>query len=180
MQTTPDCGIDDGRVQVATIPGVFRMPVGGLLAKRNIAMLNCRIGTLIVSLLASPAAAFAQENIPGHVTCDFDNGYAWTYDAGKYQAAPPKDLTFEIGSIDLEHQSASLILDGRTAASLKIVRAINANHFLEVVNEGFLNLTTIYDRDPATGKFPAVHSRHFGLFGQPVFAQYAGSCVPKP
>jgi len=143
-------------------------------------MLNCRIGALVVALLASPAAAFAQENMPTHVMCDFDKGYAWTYDAGKYQSAPPSDLKFEIGSIDLERQSASLILDGRTAANLKIVRAINANHFLEVVNEGFLNLTTIYDRDPATGKFPAVHSRHFGLFGQPVFAQYAGSCVPKP
>ena len=39
--------------------------------------------------------------------------------------------------------------DGREKpGALKIVRAINANHFLEVVNEGFLNLTTIYDKDP--------------------------------
>ncbi|RUP09121.1 hypothetical protein [Hyphomicrobium sp.] len=146
-------------------------------------MPNCRIWALIVVLsgvLWLNAPAFAQESMPTHVVCDFDKGYAWTYEAGKYQASPPSDLAFEIGGIDLDHQSASLILDGRTAATLKIVRAINANHFLEVVNEGFLNLTTIYDRDPATGRFPAVHSRHFGLFGQPVFAQYAGSCVAKP
>ncbi|WP_045836725.1 hypothetical protein [Hyphomicrobium sp. 99] len=146
-------------------------------------MLNCRLWAVIAAfsgvLLASLSAS-AQDNMPTHVMCDFDKGYSWTYDQGKYQSAPPSDLTFEIGGIDLDHQSASLILDGHTAANLKIVRAINANHFLEVVNEGFLNLTTIYDRDPATGKFPAVHSRHFGLFGQPVFAQYAGSCVAKP
>jgi hypothetical protein len=44
------------------------------------------------------------------------------------------------------------------------------------MNEGFLNLTTVYDKDAATGTYPAVHSRHFGLMGQPVFAQYAGTC----
>ncbi len=53
---------------------------------------------------------------------------------------------------------------------------MNANHFLEVVNEGFLNLTTVYDKDPKTGLHPAVHSRHLGLVGQPVFGQYTGTC----
>jgi hypothetical protein len=144
-------------------------------------MLNGRTGFLIfVAFLTSPAAALAQDDMPTHFVCDFNKGYSWTYDAGKYQAATPSDLSFEIGSIDLDHQSATLILAGKTAAALKIVRALNANSFIEVVNEGFLNLTTIYDRDPATGKYPAVHSRHFGLFGQPVFAQYAGNCIAKP
>jgi hypothetical protein len=107
-------------------------------------------------------------------------GYAWSYDSGKFKSEPAKDLSFEIGNIDLEKQSATLIIDGKSANTLKIVRALNANTFLEVVNEGFLNMTTIYDRDPATGKYPAVHSRHFGLFGQPIFAQYAGNCAAKP
>ena len=89
-------------------------------------------------------------------------------------------LTFEITEVDLDGQSARLLTDGHdNPGTLKIVRAINANHFLEVVNEGFLNLTTVYDKDPATGAHPAVHSRHFGLLGQPVFAQYAGSCTAK-
>jgi hypothetical protein len=117
---------------------------------------------------------------PAHFACDFGQGYSWTYDAGKYKSTPAADLSFEIGDIDIEKQSATLILDGKKATTLRIVRALNANHFLEVANEGFLNLTTIYDKDPATGTYPAVHSRHFGLFGQPVFAQYAGSCVAKP
>lgn len=144
------------------------------------AMQNFRIGFALISVLFGSEAALAQDDFPTHFACDFAQGYSWTYDAGKYHMTPPADLAFEIGKIDLEHQTALLILDGKPANGLKVVRAINANHFIEVVNEGFLNLTTIYDRDPATGKYPAVHSRHFGLFGQPVFAQYAGSCVVKP
>ena len=143
------------------------------------AMLTYRIGLALIAMLIGTGAVVAQEEFPKHFTCDFNQGYSWTYDAGKYHPAPPAELSFEIGSIDLERQTASLILEGKPANGLKIVRAINANHFIEVVNEGFLNLTTIYDRDPATDRYPAVHSRHFGLFGQPVFAQYAGSCVPK-
>lgn len=148
--------------------------------KRVIAMRYFRIGLVLIAALAGGGPVSAQDDFPTHFACDFNQGYSWTYTAGKYQAAPPADLSFEIGKIDLDRQTASLILEGKPANGLKIVRAINANHFIEVVNEGFLNLTTIYDLDPATGKYPAVHSRHFGLFGQPVFAQYAGSCVAKP
>ena len=138
---------------------------------------------LAAVLTANPPAVAQEEgheNEPTHFICDFAKGYAWTYEEGKYRSEPPSDLKLEIDSIDLEQQSASLIMNGQRGADLKIVRAINANHFLEVVNEGFLNLTTIYDRDAATGQYPAVHSRHFGLFGQPVFAQYAGSCIAQP
>ena len=59
---------------------------------------------------------------------------------------------------------------------LRIVQAVNAMHFLEVVTEGFLHITTVYDKDPAKGAYPAVHSRHFGLFGQPLVTQYQGFC----
>jgi hypothetical protein len=143
-------------------------------------MLSYRIGFVLLAVLVGGEAAAAQDDFPTHFLCDFNEGYSWTYDQGKYTAAAPADLAFEIGDVDLDHQTASLIVDGKPANNLKIVRAINANHFIEVVNEGFLNLTTIYDRDAVTGKYPAVHSRHFGLFGQPIFAQYAGNCVPKP
>ncbi len=82
--------------------------------------------------------------------------------------------------IDVEKQTAVLIKKkGAKGRQMRIVRAINANHFLEVVNEGFLNLTTIYDLDPATQGYPAVHSRHFGVLGQPLFAQYAGTCKKR-
>ncbi len=143
-------------------------------------MLNFRTAFALVVTAVGSSAALADDDVPKHFSCDFNQGYAWSYGAGKYKSAPPADLAFEIGSIDLERQTAALILDGKPANGLKVVRAIGANHFIEVVNEGFLNLTTIYDRDPATGNYPAVHSRHFGLFGQPLFAQYAGTCIAKP
>lgn len=143
-------------------------------------MLKILTAITLLFVLIGGRAVLAQDDFPTHFACDFNQGYSWTYAEGKFKSAPPADLSFEIGGIDLDRQIASLVLDGKTANGLKIVRAINANHFIEVVNEGFLNLTTIYDRDPVTGKYPAVHSRHFGLFGQPVFAQYAGNCVPKP
>jgi len=142
-------------------------------------MLKLPIALLTLALAAAAQVARAGDEGPTHFACDFNKGYSWTYEAGKFQSVPPTDLSFEIGAIDLDKQSASLILDGKPSGTLRIVRALNANHFLEVANEGFLNLTTIYDLDPATGKYPAVHSRHFGLFGQPVFAQYAGNCTAK-
>ena len=55
----------------------------------------------------------------------------------------------------------------------------SVRYWTEHVNEGFLNLTTIYDKDATSGVYPAVHSRHFGLLGQPVLAQYAGTCTAK-
>jgi hypothetical protein len=140
-----------------------------------------RMALLALAIGVAASASRADEPAwPAHFACDFSTGYSWTYEAGKFRSEPPKDLAFEIGGIDLDKQSATLILDGKSANTLKIVRALNANTFLEVANEGFLNITTVYDRDPATGTYPAVHSRHFGLFGQPMFAQYAGTCVAKP
>ena len=40
-------------------------------------------------------------------------------------------------------------------------------------------LFTIYDKDETKGAYPAVHSRHFGIFGQPLVAQYQGYCEAK-
>lgn len=124
-------------------------------------------------------AARAQD-VSKDLKCTFETGHAWSYKEGEFSSKAPALLTFEITEINLDGQSARLLTDGHdNPGTLKIVRAINANHFLEVVNEGFLNLTTVYDKDSATGAHPAVHSRHFGLLGQPVFAQYAGSCTAK-
>lgn len=136
------------------------------------------VGCLLAAM-ACLGAARAQDE-PKHFVCTFAAGNAWSYEGGSFKTAAPEPLTFEIADIDLDGQSARLITDGRDKpGTLKIVRAINANHFLEVMNEGFLNLTTVYDKDAATGTYPAVHSRHFGLMGQPVFAQYAGTCTSK-
>ncbi len=139
---------------------------------------------ILTSFLAFAAASAsfpvsAAEESPAQFSCKFEMGNTWTYESGEFQSAPPAALSLEIQDINLEGQAAKLIDGEKPAGTLRIVRALNANHFLEVANEGFLNLTTIYDLDTATGSHPAVHSRHFGLLGQPIFAQYAGFCKAK-
>ena len=126
-----------------------------------------------------PAIARAADEGPTALSCRFDAGTAWGFEAGKFISQPTSPLAFEITDINVEAQTAKLISDGTHTGALRIVRALNANHFLEVVNEGFLNLTTVYDLDLTAKAYPAVHSRHFGLMGQPVFAQYAGMCTAK-
>lgn len=126
-----------------------------------------------------PSTARAAEEGPSAFACRFDAGTAWGFEAGKFISQSPSPLTFEITDINVEAQTAKLVSDGTHTGALRIVRALNANHFLEVANEGFLNLTTVYDLDLTAKAYPAVHSRHFGLMGQPVFAQYAGLCTAK-
>jgi hypothetical protein len=145
-----------------------------------------RCGIFVALLLAvtggASVAARAQDGaeVPKSLSCTFDAGASGSYEAGKFASKPPSPLSFTIADIDLETQSATLMAaPDAKPGKLSVVRAINANHFLEVVTEGFLNLTTVYDRDDAAGKFPAVHSRHFGLLGQPVFGQYTGFCSEK-
>ena len=132
-----------------------------------------------LALCGYVTAAFAADGLPAAYECNFEQGNSWTFDAGKFTSKAPSKLSFEIADINLDKQSANLNIDNKPAGTLRVVRALNANSFLEVANEGFLNLTTVYDLDAASGTYPAVHSRHFGMFGQPVVAQYAGSCKGK-
>lgn len=120
------------------------------------------------------------EDTPTAFTCEFNSGTSWSYDHGKFSSKPPAALVFELEDVDLDAQRATLKAGANSQpGNIAIARAIGANHFLEVATEGYWNITTIYDRDDKTGLFPAVHSRHFGLVGQPVFSQYAGICTPK-
>ncbi|MGB4864487.1 MAG: hypothetical protein WBP38_01160 [Hyphomicrobium sp.] len=135
------------------------------------------VGLLCGALLLSPAVA--EDAAPTAFVCSFDKGTSWSFEKGAFKSAPPTPLSFEIADINLEKQTANLVNESKTTGALKVVRALNANSFLEVANEGFLNLTTVYDRDSTSGTYPAVHSRHFGILGQPIFAQYAGSCTAK-
>ena len=130
------------------------------------------------AFLVLGAGAVTAQDVPKRLTCSFTGGASWSYDAGTFTSKPPNPLSFSIEDIDLEKQSATLkTAPDAKGGKLSVVRAINANHFLEVVTEGFLNLTTVYDKDEKVGKYPAVHSRHFGLLGQPVFGQYTGFCT---
>ncbi|MFM1813839.1 MAG: hypothetical protein RLZ98_534 [Pseudomonadota bacterium] len=136
-----------------------------------------RFLTMIVALLAWATLAPAMANgvMPANLDCTFSQGTTVSYAKGNYKSKPVTPLAIGIVEIDLTGQRA-ILRNGTGRTTLRVVRAINANHFLEVVTEGFLNMTTIYDKDSATGTYPAVHSRHFGLFGEPVISQYYGFC----
>lgn len=136
--------------------------------------LMCAISVCAAALLWRPASANAAEE--GELTCTFDAGQVLTFEGGTFSQESAAALSFGIANVDLQRQTAELITN-KGKGELRVVQAINANHFLEVVNEGFLNVTTVYEQPYNSGKLPAVHSRHFGVIGQPVVAQYTGSCV---
>jgi hypothetical protein len=126
---------------------------------------------VLLILLASASAA----DEPTAFNCTFTEGITHSYTNGAFVAEKASPLKFGISAIDTTAQRAELKTRGGTG-QLRIVQAVNAMHFLEVVTEGFLHLTTVYDKDEAKGAYPAVHSRHFGLFGQPLVTQYQGFC----
>ncbi len=111
-------------------------------------------------------------------SCVFPSGKVHTFENDVFQEDNASKLSFEIGDVKLDRQTAALITP-QGKGDLKIVRAIGANHFLEVITEGFLNITTIYGAAASDGSFPAVHSRHIGLLGTPVVSQYHGTCKAK-
>jgi len=154
------------------------MRLGSVLGGRRGCGVLRMVGILLgIGVLAGEAGA---DDAPRNLTCSFTEGASWSYDGGVFQSKAPNALSFSIADIDLEKQTAALkAAPDAAAGKLSVVRAINANHYLEVVNEGFLNLTTVYDKDETAGKHPAVHSRHFGILGQPVFSQYTGFCTDE-
>ncbi|MEM1371380.1 MAG: hypothetical protein AAGG72_04020 [Pseudomonadota bacterium] len=96
--------------------------------------------------------------------------------ASKTEQGVAQSATAENQAARGETKPAGSDTRAKKPGTLRIVRALNANHFLEAVTGGFLNLTTVYDPAPGSTKHPAVHSRHFGVLGEPVYAQYTGFC----
>jgi hypothetical protein len=137
------------------------------------------LARLLIALILLIAAAPARSaNEPKAFQCTFSSGVAHIYEKGEFVPEKASLLTFGIAAINAQAQTADLTTEHGTG-SLKIVHAVNATHYLEVVTEGWLHITTIYDKDDAKGAYPAVHSRHFGLFGQPIVTQYQGFCTAK-
>jgi hypothetical protein len=132
---------------------------------------------LLVAMLLPGAAARAADE-PSAFACTFGTGVSHSYEKGQFAAEPASPLAFGVAAIDLAAQTAELKTQ-RGTGHLRVAQAVSATHFLEVVTEGYLNVTTIYDKDDAKGTYPAVHSRHFGVLGQPVVAQYQGFCEAR-
>ncbi len=138
------------------------------------------IGLIALTATGSPAAAQAAEETPTAYSCTFKTGTSRSYSKSRFKIRRAKPLAFGIEAIDLEAQKA-LLSTPSGKGPLRVVRALGANHFLEVVAEGYLNITTVYALDARKRAYPAVHSRHIGLFGEPLVAQYVGYCTqPLP
>jgi len=109
-------------------------------------------------------------------TCDFRDGATFRYARGEFGERQSTALSFSISDVDASRQSAKLGSNG-PGREVRFVPALDANHFIEVTVAGFLNITTIYAAlDDETSERPAVHSRHVGIVGQPMVAQYRGTC----
>lgn len=132
------------------------------------------------AILLLAASAAAAEEGPKSLACSFETGTSASYDGGVFKSQTAGAVRFEIDDIDLKGLSATIATGGGgPRGKIAIARAIGANHYLEIAPEGFWNITTIYDTDAATGRHPAVHSRHSGVLGQAQVAQYTGNCTEK-
>lgn len=128
-------------------------------------LLALAVGVLLVSAPAN-AAKLSYE-------CQFKEGGTWSYEDGMFDQVNSNDLAFTIDRVVAQ----SARLKGTKGSSpLKVVRAMDARHFIEVTVAGFLNITTIYENGVGGRGMPAVHSRHLGIIGQPLVSQYRGSC----
>ncbi len=110
---------------------------------------------------------------PAVFECEFKHGGTWSFEKGAFGKVASKDLNF---TIDRVRTQTARLRGSKGAKTLKVVRAIDARHFIEVTVAGFLNITTIYEDDEDEAVMPAVHSRHLGIVGQPFVSQYRGLC----
>lgn len=146
-------------------------------------LLWCTLAVMLALIASGSANAQTKpetkpEINPSSYVCTFKGGSSQVYSKSVFRSKRAKAITFDVVGIDLDGQRAELVSsNGR--GPLRIVRAVGANHYLEAVTEGFLNLTTIYAKDERRGAYPAVHSRHFGILGEPIIAQYTGFCTAK-
>lgn len=132
----------------------------------------------VLLMLLVPLATAAAADEPKAFACRFEAGVAHAYDQGRFVSEKAGPIAFGIAAIDARAQTAELETEHGTG-TLRVVQAVNATHFLEVAGEGFLHITTVYDKDEGKGGHPAVHSRHFAILGQPIVTQYQGFCEAK-
>ena len=136
-----------------------------------------RLSLLATFALVGAATSAAAAQGATYV-CAFAPADVWTVPEGGRGDFKPGNagaLNFEISGVT--PGGASAMVDG--SGPLRVVEALDARHFLEVNVAGYLNLTTIYEATTPDGAQLAVHSRHSGVAGRPVVAQYHGSCGVK-
>ena len=122
----------------------------------------------------APATHAQASDLPSALACTFLDGGAWSFEKGAF--APKSVDKFAFVMRDIERSAMTARLERKDGlAMLRMVQAVDALHFIEVGVEGYLNLTTVYEKQP-NGDHPAVHSRHVAVLGEPLVSQYRGTC----
>jgi hypothetical protein len=139
-------------------------------------MIARHLASLLLLLPLHSARAATDE--PTAFACSFTTGITYSYEKGEFASEKASRLDFGIAGIDRSAQTADLSMDGGKG-NLRVMQGVSATHFIEVATEGYMHVTTIYEKDEGRGSYPAVHSRHFGILGQPVVTHYQGFCRAK-
>ena len=90
---------------------------------------------IMVALSYATGAGTANASDPKALACTFASGRAHTFEKGRFKPVKASAVKIAIGDIDADKQTAKL-LGGGGATALRVVRAVNALHFIEIVGEG--------------------------------------------
>lgn len=105
---------------------------------------------------------------------------AWTRDGKPVADTKPASLIVRFEAINPDEGTAEL-MHGTVGSGVTVQLAGGNLHFIQAFRSGPLYLTTVFDKETASGKLKAVHSRH-ELYNVPLEGatsspeQYYGEC----
>jgi hypothetical protein len=81
-------------------------------------------------------------------------------------------------ALDFKNSRAQMIGRGG-AGTVVLIAGSEALHFVELTPTGNQTVTTVFLGTSKRGSYPAIHSRHMNLIGQPSVSQFRGYCAPR-
>jgi hypothetical protein len=131
---------------------------------------------LIAALPGSLNAALSQSAVKAYV-CDFTTGQTTSWNTN--WASPESEAFASQTVFVFKEKSRAQMIGHSGAADVLVVSGDLSFHFLERTDTGNFTLTTVFADVERPGFFPAVHSRHMNIFGQPRISQLRGSCTAR-
>lgn len=115
---------------------------------------------------------------PKAFVCVFAGAQFSTFDAEWNVKANSDRLELTFAAIDAKNSRAQLI-GNQGAETVLVSVGDHTINFLEITASGNQNLTTVFFKRAKSGLFPAVHSRHIAILGEPTVSHYRGYCSPR-